>query len=45
MSQHTPNALTAIFKRHRELSTRLKREDAHCAWLAEDYHAIELRSA
>ena len=28
MSQHTPNELTEIFKRDRELLTRLKREDA-----------------
>ncbi|WP_370191011.1 YdcH family protein [Qipengyuania sp.] len=40
MSQHTPNELTQIFARDRELVTRLKREDAHYARLAEDYHAV-----
>ena len=40
MSQHTPNELTEIFKRDRELLTRLKREDAHFARLAEEYHAV-----
>lgn len=40
MSQHTPNELTEIFKRDRDLLTRLKREDAHYARLAEEYHAL-----
>jgi len=40
MSQHTPNELTQIFARDRELVTRLKREDAHYARLAEEYHAV-----
>jgi len=40
MSQHTPNELIEIFKRDRYLLTRLKREDAHFARLAEDYHAL-----
>lgn len=40
MSQHTPNELTAIFKRDRELITRLKGEDAHFARLADEYHEI-----
>ncbi|MBX7458532.1 DUF465 domain-containing protein [Qipengyuania sp. 1NDH17] len=38
MSQHTPNALTEIFKRERDLVTRLKQEDGHFARLADDYH-------
>ena len=40
MSQHTPNELTAIFKRDRELVTRLKGQDAHFARLADEYHAV-----
>lgn len=40
MSQHTPNALTEIFKRHREILTRLKGEDAHYARLADEYHEV-----
>ena len=39
MSQHTPNELTEIFKRDRELITRLK-EDAHFARLADEYHEV-----
>ena len=40
MSQHTPNELTAIFKRDREVLTRLKQSDAHFARLAEEYHTV-----
>ena len=40
MSQHTPNELTTIFARDRDLLTRLKEEDAHYARLAEEYHAV-----
>ncbi|GGD55347.1 YdcH family protein [Croceicoccus mobilis] len=40
MSQHTPNELTKIFARDRELVTRLKQEDAHFARLAEEYHEV-----
>ncbi len=40
MSQHTPNELTEIFKRDRDLLTRLKQDDAHYARLAEEYHAL-----
>lgn len=40
MSQHTPNELTEIFKRDRELVTKLKGSDAHFVRLAEEYHAI-----
>ena len=40
MSQHTPNELTEIFKRDRDLITRLKGEDAHFARLAEEYHGV-----
>ncbi len=40
MSQHTPNELTEIFKRDRDLLTRLKQEDAHFARLAEEYHEV-----
>ena len=40
MSQHTPNELTTIFKRDRELLTRLKAEDAHFARLTDEYHAV-----
>ena len=40
MSQHTPNELTAIFKRDRDLLTRLKAEDAHYARLADQYHEV-----
>jgi uncharacterized protein YdcH (DUF465 family) len=40
MSQHTPHELTNIFKRDRELVSRLKQEDAHYARLADEYHAV-----
>lgn len=40
MSQHTPNELTAIFKRDRELITQLKQSDGHFARLAEEYHDV-----
>ena len=40
MSQHTPNELTEIFKRDRDLLTRLKQDDAHYARLAEEYHTL-----
>jgi len=40
MSQHTPNALTEIFKRDHDLITRLKTEDAHYARLADEYHEV-----
>ncbi|QPC98932.1 YdcH family protein [Qipengyuania soli] len=40
MSQHTPNELTQIFARDRELVTRLKTEDAHFARLADEYHEV-----
>ncbi|WP_324828612.1 YdcH family protein [Qipengyuania zhejiangensis] len=40
MSQHTPNELTTIFARDRELVTRLKQEDAHYARLADEYHEV-----
>ncbi|MEL6878127.1 MAG: DUF465 domain-containing protein [Pseudomonadota bacterium] len=40
MSQHTPNELTEVFKRDRELITRLKQEDAHYARLADQYHEV-----
>ncbi len=40
MSQHTPNELTEIFKRDRDLLTRLKRDDAHYARLADKYHEV-----
>lgn len=40
MSQHTPNELTTIFKRDRDLITRLKRDDAHYARLADEYHEV-----
>ena len=40
MSQHTPNELTKIFVRDRELITRLKQEDAHYARLADEYHDV-----
>ncbi|MCK0129492.1 DUF465 domain-containing protein [Erythrobacter sp. F6033] len=40
MSAHTPNELTEIFKRDRDLLTRLKRDNAHYAKLADEYHAI-----
>ena len=43
MSQHTPNELTSIFKRDRELMTRLKGSDAHFARLAEEYHEVNRR--
>lgn len=40
MSQHTPNELTSIFARDRELVTQLKQEDAHYARLADEYHEV-----
>jgi len=40
MSQHTPNELTQIFARDRELVSRLKQADAHYARLADEYHEI-----
>ena len=40
MSQHTPNQLTEIFKRDRDLVTRLKGDDAHFARLADEYHEV-----
>ncbi len=40
MSQHTPNELTEIFKRDRDVLTRLKQADAHYARLANEYHAV-----
>lgn len=40
MSQHTPNELTAIFKRDHDLLTRLKQDDAHYARLAGEYHEV-----
>ncbi|MDJ0978205.1 MAG: DUF465 domain-containing protein [Erythrobacter sp.] len=40
MSQHTPNELTEVFKRDRDLITRLKGTDAHFARLADEYHEI-----
>ena len=40
MSQHTPNELTEIFRRDRELLTQLKQKDAHYARLADEYHEV-----
>ncbi|ALE17553.1 hypothetical protein AMC99_02278 [Altererythrobacter epoxidivorans] len=40
MSQHTPNELTEIFRRDRELVTRLKQDNAHYARLADEYHEV-----
>ncbi len=40
MSQHTPNELTTVFRRDRELITRLKQEDGHFARLADEYHEV-----
>jgi uncharacterized protein YdcH (DUF465 family) len=40
MSQHTPHELTNIFKRDRDLLTRLKQDDAHYARLADKYHEV-----
>lgn len=40
MSQHTPNELTEIFKRDRELLTQLKQGDAHYVRLADEYHQV-----
>lgn len=40
MSQHTPNELTEIFKRDRDLITRLKRENAHFGRLSRHYHTV-----
>ena len=40
MSKHTPNELTEIFKRDRDLITQLKANDAHFARLADEYHEL-----
>ena len=40
MSQHTPNELTSVFRRDRDLMTRLKQTDAHYAKLADAYHDV-----
>lgn len=40
MSQHTPNELTEIFRRDRDLLTELKVVDAHYARLADEYHDV-----
>lgn len=40
MSQHTPNELTEIFRRDRDLLTRMKVDNRHFANLAERYHEI-----
>lgn len=40
MSQHTPNELTKIFARDREVVSRLKKENAHYARLADEYHDV-----
>lgn len=40
MSQHTPNELTQIFARDRELVIRLKQDNAHYARLADEYHTV-----
>lgn len=40
MSQHTPNELTEIFKRDRDLITQLKQTDAHYARLADEYYEV-----
>lgn len=40
MSQHTPNELSEIFKRDRDLLTRLKADNAHFARLADEYHTV-----
>ena len=40
MSQHTPNELTKIFARDRDLITRLKTQDGRFARLADDYHEV-----
>ena len=40
MSQHTPHELTNIFRRDRELVSRLKQQDAHYARLADEYHEV-----
>ena len=40
MSQHTPNELTEIFKRDRDLLTKLKAQYAHFARLANQYHSV-----
>lgn len=40
MSQHTPNELTTIFRRDRDLITELKMNDGHFARLAEEYHEV-----
>jgi uncharacterized protein YdcH (DUF465 family) len=40
MSQHTPNELTKIFARDRELLTQLKTQDAHFARIADEYHEL-----
>jgi uncharacterized protein YdcH (DUF465 family) len=40
MSQHTPNELTEIFSRDRDLVSGLKQDDAHYARLADEYHQV-----
>ena len=40
MSQHTPNELTKIFARDREIITQLKQKDAHFSRLADEYHEL-----
>lgn len=40
MSGHTPNELTEIFRRDRDLLTSLKAQDAHYARLADQYHEV-----
>ena len=40
MSQHTPNELTAIFRRDHDLLTSLKTQDAHYVRLAEACHKV-----
>ena len=40
MSQHTPNELSEIFARDRDLVSRLKLDNAHYARLADEYHEI-----
>ncbi|RGP42139.1 hypothetical protein BPTFM16_02450 [Altererythrobacter insulae] len=40
MSQHTPNELTEIFKRDRDILTRLKTQDAHFTKVSKIYHDV-----
>ena len=40
MSQHTPNELTKIFARDRELIMQLKTQDGRFARLADAYHEV-----